>query len=106
MNYFDKIKKEMLDEQNRRGLRDKVIVDARALHQLLDDYERMDSILRERYDDDAYDELKHKLYNILRALYYENHDSEQLMLFIMGTLRPMIEERIKYNVIDRIFMKK
>ena len=102
MNYFQIVKRDINDEERRRGYRRKCLVDAIALRELVNDYEKMDAFARSQ-SDDMHTSLAHKLSNVLRALYAENHDSERLMLLVMDILKPMIRERIKEKKIDAIF---
>lgn len=103
MSFIETIKRDMYDEHQRRGLRNKVVVDTRALRELIEHYEKMDSFARS--ESDMHCSLHHKLHNVLDALYSENHDSERLMLDVMGILKPMIERRVKESEIDAIYAR-
>ena len=105
MNYLQIIKQALYDEEKRRGCRNQVAVDSRALRLLVEDYERMESFARSSSDTDMHVSLAHKLLNVLTALYHENHDSERLMLLVMEILKPMIEDRIKSVMIDNIYYR-
>lgn len=91
----------MEDEDRRRGFRNKIMVDTTALQKLLEDYERMDSFAKS--ESDMHASLEHKLYNVLHALYSENHDSERLMSLIMDILKPMIAKRIMIKTLNAIY---
>jgi len=91
----------MLDERNRRGMGDRVVIESRPLRELLEDYEKLDSFCRAQKD--IYAPLKRQLNNVLQALYHQGHDSERLMLLVMDILRPLIKERIKTLTIDSIY---
>ena len=101
MNFLQVIKRDMYDEKSRRGFQNKCIVDTRALCDLIDNFERLDSFVRSQ--NDMHTELEQKLSNVLQAFYCENHDSERLMLLIMKILGPMIERRIKESTINNIY---
>ena len=96
MGFYTRIKNDLLEIKNRRGLRRRVSVDAVALRELLDDYERLDSSARAHHVVAGnYAPLELILSETLRALYHKNHDSERLMLLVMEILKSMIEERVK-----------
>lgn len=103
MSFIDIIKKQMLYDRRRAGAPiDKVVVNRKELDELVERFERLDSAVR------ADDHLKVKdgdlysqLHFILQALYKKDRDGEMLMLCIMDTLKPLIEERVK----ERPFMK-
>ena len=101
MNFLETIKRDMYNEEQRRSLRNKCVVDTRSLRVLIDDYEKFDSFARAQSDMHA--GLEHKLSNVLYALYCENHDSERLMLLVMDILKPLIEKRINETAIDNIY---
>lgn len=101
MNFLETIKREMYNEERRRGLRNKCVVDTDSLRNLIDDYEKFDSFARS--ESDMHAGLINKLSNVLYALYCENHDSERLMLTVMDILRPLIERRLKETTIDRVY---
>ena len=103
MNPVDTIKRQMYDEEKRRGLRNQVVVDTPALLELLDRLERIDAFARSMSDDHA--SLQHRLCNVMRALYAENHDSERLMLLIMDILKPMVLARVKESEMDRVYTR-
>ena len=104
MNFYQKIKNDFNNKRNHHGLRNRCLVDTKALYELLDDYERMDSLLRAQADD-PYLSLSHRLHNFLQAMYHKNPDSERLMLEIMSTLKPLIEERLKRKEIYQIYKR-
>ena len=103
MNPVDTIKRQMYDEEKRRGLRNQVVVDTRALRELLDHFEQMDAFARSMSDD--HESLKHRLCNVMQALYAENHDSERLMLLVMDILKPMVLARVKESEMDRVYTR-
>lgn len=103
MNFLETIKQNLYDQEMRQGLRNHCVVNTKSLRELIDHFEQLDSFERSKADDHA--SLTHKLHNVLHALYRENHDSEQLMLTVMDTLKPMIERRVKENEIDRVYQR-
>ncbi len=104
MSFLDKLKRDIYNEESRRGLRNQVIVRTRPLLDLIDHYEKMDSFARSQSDMHA--SLEHKLSNVLHALYCETHDSERLMLLIMKILKPMIKARIKEDTINSVYERQ
>lgn len=104
MNFLETVKRDMYNEDHRRGLWNKCTIDTRSLCTLIDNFEKLDSFLRSQ--DDMNSDLVHKLSNVLFALYCEDHDSERLMLLVMDILKPMIEKRIRESTINNIYDRK
>ncbi len=102
MSFLKRVKNDIYNEQKRMGLRNQCLVDAGALLELIDSYERLDSYIRAVKNNPA--NLRCKLQEVLCAMYCENHDSERLMLLIMEILKPMVERRVKEQDIDRRYI--
>ncbi len=106
MRPLDRLKADMLDMQRRRGMREKVVVDSRSLRELLDDYERMESVERLAHNQHNYEMANHLLHDAIAASYHQSgRDSERTLLVIMDTLKQLIEESRKAREIDAVFSR-
>ena len=105
MNYYKNIKEAFQNEEKRRGLRAQIRVNSKDLYFLLEDYERLDAFVRV-VNEDKFVSLERRLFNVLHAMYFEYKSSEKLMLFIMNTLRPLIEERLIRIDTENIYGKQ
>ena len=96
MNFIETIKRDLSQERNLRGLRGRVLVDARALYALIETYETLDSQARVLYEGSAGLELDHQLRNTITALYHrERKNTETTLMTIMQTLLPLMERKEK-----------
>lgn len=96
MNFLERIKEELNGPRNRQGTRDKVVVDARSLRELLDHFETMDTAERALHLEGRALEIEHQLHNLIVAAYHQQgKDAETTLMLIMGTLQPLMESRRK-----------
>lgn len=96
MNFIETIKRDLSEERNLRGLRGRVVVDGRALCELVETYETLDSQARALYEGSAALELDHQLRNTITALYHrERKNTETTLMTIMQTLLPLMERKEK-----------
>lgn len=88
--WVQKLKDEIHNDRCRRGHREKVMVDARTLMAVLDDYEHEDSFRRvEHSSKDRNISLQYKFEILLEAMFHEyNKDAALVILEVMEpTLR-------------------
>jgi CelD/BcsL family acetyltransferase involved in cellulose biosynthesis len=96
MNYLERIKADLNDPRNCRGMREKVLVDARSLHELLANHEVMDATERALHPESRRLEVNHQLHNLITASYLQQgKNAETTMMRIMDTLRPLMEKKYK-----------
>lgn len=99
MNFLDQLKRDLKHPQNRgRNLSThKVIVSHEALHELLRHFERLDAEARAdnsiRHTQQGSFERLH--YVTEAAFHHSNKNATPVMLQIMDTLKPLIEEAEK-----------
>lgn len=93
-NFVKTIKREINDLMNCRGQREKCLVSTRALHALLDDYERLDTYVQATSLDAQRINIQQHLHHTIQAAYeQQNKNAETTLMLIMDTLRPLMEER-------------
>jgi len=96
MNFLERIKKDINDPRNRQGMRERVVVDARSLRELLEHFETMDTAERALHKDARRLEIEHQLHNLIEAAYHQQgKDAETTLMLIMETLLPLMESRRK-----------
>ena len=96
MDFIKTIKRDLSQERNIIGLRDRVAVNARALRALIKTYETLDSQARALYRAGPALELDHQLRNTITALYHqERENTETTLMTIMQTLLPLMELKEK-----------
>jgi len=96
-----KIKCSLSDIRNQRGMRDKVLIDARALYELIDNFEDMDAVFRVNHASNGDDNIRNVLRYAIEAVYrQQGRSSEMTLMIIMDTLRPLMEERAKILTSD------
>ena len=100
MTFLTRIKEQMTDPRlgNRHG-KDRVLVTSRDLLELIDHFERIDSEMRSLSHSPSTHET---LARAIEAEFHNNgKDGEVSLLVIMGTLKPLIEERHIQKRIER-----
>ena len=98
---LERIKDSLSDPRNQRGMRDKVLVDARALYELIDRFEEMDAVIRANHTLRDADNIRFVLRDTIRAVYcQQGRSSEMTLMIIMDTLRPLMEDRAKILTSD------
>lgn len=105
MNPIRKLNSQLNDIERRRGMQQNVIVDSRSLRQLIDDYERLDSLARSAHNNlnPCCDPL-HFLHDAVIAAYHQvGKDTEKVLVVIMETLSPLIKRNRKEIEIDGLF---
>ena len=102
ISFVETLKRNLNDEQNRLGMRNRCCVDSHALRDLINAYERIDSA--DRCRGSARHSLYMQLHYVIEALYRNGDDSgDALMLKIMMTMQPLIESRDRERGIDARF---
>ena len=100
MSFLNTIKNALHDERYHRGSRGQTLVNTKALIELIDHFERLD--LERRLDcDHTKQDPWRILFHSLDLCYKLEKDEGKLLLFIMDTLKPLIQERIKTDLIKR-----
>lgn len=94
-DFLAKVKLAFVHERN-RGMREEIFVDRRAIHELVDAFEKMDSHFRLVHN--AEDLVKHEQYRLLdlaiKAIYHMDGKSSEMLLFrVTDTLKKLREER-------------
>lgn len=105
MDPIKRLKSQLDDIERRRGMGQMVAVDSRSLRQVIDDYERLDSLARSAHNSlNPCCEPLRSLHDAIIAAYHQaGKDSEKVWLVIMETLAPLIEENRKHKEIDGLF---
>jgi hypothetical protein len=104
MNFLEEIKSSLTNDEKRRGLRQQVTVNSRALLELIQDYERLDSYMRCVYEDkDNFVPLETRLHNVVTAMYHGRSSEDSLLLFVVNVLAPLIKETIKLKYFENLF---
>ncbi len=98
MDFLKIIKQQLNDPKRSRG-RIEIPVCRQSLMELVHHFERLDSAARAQSDN--HHDLHRQLHNTLEALYREGRDSDRLMMSIMDTLSPLIQERLKQGSIPQ-----
>ena len=89
MNFYNRIKAQLVDDRNNRGYGQNTVVDRRALRMLIDDYERMDEKCRSLAAKHSFERFN----SIMRSEYMENKRKEgAVFMSIASILKPLIEE--------------
>lgn len=108
MNYLKKIKDQLMGVSKRTECtqRDKVVVGARDLRELLDDYEQMDSFIRVQYENKLnYLPLEKKLTSLIIGLYHESHDEHRILSLVNDTLRSLVTKRDRVIETEKMLNK-
>lgn len=108
MNFYQKVKQDLLDTERRRGLQEKVAVDSKALRMLLEDYEKIETFVRATTVaemQEGYVSLHYKLHEIIKALYTKTPDAFGLIREVMEIITPIEEIRRKLIEMERIFYR-
>jgi hypothetical protein len=105
MSFLKHIKRDMNDPYNYRGLpKNKIMVDYNDLKRLLECFEQLDNekrAINAFYNKENYG-LDYVLSEVIKGLYHQKgKNSEVVLLVIMNTLKPLIEEKIKIQDIER-----
>jgi len=100
MGFIEKIKKSIEDRENGRGLRGKTVVDTRALIELINAFEALDSAERVEHNKNMKGRIRHTLAEALEALYRDqDRHSDLVMEIVMHTLKPLMEEKYQQKVL-------
>ena len=67
MNFLERIKTDMNEPRNRHGMREKAVVDARALRELLEHFETMDTTERALHPESRKQEIERQLHHLIEA---------------------------------------
>lgn len=101
INFYKRVKDEILSDKNNRGYGEKVIVDRRSLLTLLDDYERLDKEYRKRIIRPE-DPLFFK--NIIELEYInEGRDEMNIFMKISEILKPIINDDAQKKRIKELY---
>lgn len=104
MSFLTVIKRELYDERKHAGTREKVLVDTRALWELVSQFEVLDATERALHREQRGLEVTEWLRNLIIAAYQQQgKNSEATLMLVMDTLRPLMEERAKELEITRKF---
>lgn len=106
MNFLQKIKSQISDMEKRQGLRNQILVDSRALNELIYHFEKLDSLVRMESicsNKNPNLTIEEHLHHVLHAAYAQNQDGELLLLKIIRIIEPLIEEKRKRKQINQIF---
>ncbi len=95
MSFLQTIKNALHDERGQRGRRGYNVVPTRALIELVEHFERVESQQRLAHNRKHVPEPARILAESLIASYHTLKDEGALFLFIMDVLKPLIEERKK-----------
>lgn len=98
MNFLKHLKDKAFDR--RYGSREQVTVDRKALLDLINHFERLDTAERAQIDTR---DLNRNLSYAIEAVYKNNKCTEKTLLIVMGTLEPLIKERLKENELKSMF---
>ena len=97
MNFLQKIKDDILDDQRQRGHRSEVLVNTRALVDLINAFEQLDTTFRIQHNYIS-DMVQIRLSNTVKAIYLNNlGDVHDIINIVMATLNPIIEEQNKFK---------
>ena len=98
MNFLKHLKDKAFDR--RYGNREQVTVDRKALLDLIEHFERLDSADRAQVDTR---DLNENLHYAIEAVYKNNKCTETTLLIVMQTLEPLIKERLKTSELKNKF---
>lgn len=102
MNFLTLLKEQMNDPRlGNRFSSEHVRVSSRALAQLIDAFERVDSLMRASHPSPSLHEQLAR--DIVAAFHANGKDGEITLLVVMDTLRPLIEDRLKEKQIQRLY---
>jgi hypothetical protein len=96
MTFLELIKRD-LDDYRMRARDGKVVVNRRALEELVSHFERVDSELRSRYSADKESFMRHLRDAITAAWHRSDKNGERTMMVIMDTLHPLLIEKEKLS---------
>jgi hypothetical protein len=100
MGFIERIKEQIIDPRmGNHQRKERVIVNACDLRELMGHFERIDSEMRSL---DHHPSVHETLSRAIEAEFHHNgKDGEVSLLVIMDTLKPLIEERHKQKLIER-----
>ena len=102
MNFLQRIKDELLDPMNTRGMRGKVSVSVKELDSLIYHFEELDSYARAVHKETSKLHINEQLHRTIHAAYYQQgKNAEITLMIIMDALRPLMEERYEQQEIAR-----
>lgn len=93
MTFLDQVKADMGDYRKRAGLHGNALVNARALQELIDDYERMDSANRVSHNSKSAPPYQILVEAITAPYREQGKNSERVLEIIMETLLPLIQQK-------------
>jgi len=100
--FLDTIKRDLLDEPRRCGLRGQCLVNTHALMELIEHFERLDSAARVQHDY-GHAPLPRILNEVLHALYCTDRDGESLIIMVMEIIARYIREHRKLSYMNNVF---
>ena len=98
MNFLKHLKDKAFDRSY--GNREQVTVDRKALLDLIEHFERLDSADRAQADTR---DLNENLHYAIEAVYKNSKCTETTLLIVMQTLEPLIKERLKTSELKNKF---
>lgn len=102
MDFLQRIKDELLDPRNTRGMRGKVSVSVKELDSLIYHFEELDSYARATDRTSRALHVNECLHNTIIAAYQQQgRNAETTLMVIMDTLLPLMEERNKERELIR-----
>jgi len=99
MSFLDRVKRDMNDPRKNRpmGRGSDCLVDYRALTELIDNFERLESQLR--INNDHHEQPVTRLHNAIVAAYHDQGKSnEMMMLDVVTTLQQLMNDNYELNV--------
>ena len=96
MNYLARVKYDLEQRPINRSGKPEMIVDAYALKQLVESYEKMDSEFRSLHGHKSFAPIEKRLHDDLTAMYLAyGKQTDACIRIIMQTLLPLIEEKFR-----------
>jgi len=99
MHSIQRIKTDLNSRERRMGMRKECVVNTKALREVINDYDRMDSRLRAMHLSEApCTALPQLLYAVLLAMYMrDKKSSDDIMRSVVAHLSDIIKEDDKYQ---------
>jgi len=100
MNFLQRIKSQINDPRQIQGSHQFTRVDYSALAELVDHFESVDAQFRALHDER---DTRQNLRNAITAMFHEKgRNSEEVLVLIMDTLQPLIEEKLKQKAMNKM----
>jgi hypothetical protein len=101
MDFYRRVKTQFLEDRNNRGFRDNVLINRTALRFFIEDYERLDELIRKK-------EILHGTFDhfesVIRSEFFENKKNcGVIFMRISQILKPLIEEQEKRDRIEKVY---